>query len=140
MTSASIEVVGAREIRAALRRAEIEGVPAGLRAASKAGSNVVVQRALPNVPVGKTGRLKASIRALGSQTSASVKAGNASVKYAAAIHWGRKVGNVGRPQGNHKGPNVITGRPFLSDAAQAAREQVIDEYRKAMIVVCERVF
>ncbi len=136
MAKASVEVIGAREVRAALKRAEVLGTPAALRAASKAASNVVVQRALPNVPV-RTGALKSTIRALGSQNNATVKAGTAKVDYAAAIHWGRKRGNV---WGHKMGRNVIVGRPFLWDAAQASQAQVIAEYEKAMVALCDSIF
>lgn len=57
-------------------------------------------------------------------------AGKKNVAYAAAIHWGRKQGNVGSPPGNRIGPNPIVGRPFLWDAAERERGRVIDTYER----------
>lgn len=122
-----IRVEGARELRAALRLAGGE-LGRALAAANKSAAEVVVEDALPNVPV-LTGRLKKSVRALGSQRSGRAVAGKAAVPYGAAIHWGRKRGNVGWPPGNHKGPNTIVGRPFLWDAAQRQVPRIEPEYR-----------
>lgn len=136
MASPAITVEGADELRRTLRQIRDAGLTKELKAANKSAAQVVVERALPNVPVGKSGRLKRSVRALGSQRDGRVRAGTAKVDYAAAIHWGRKVGNVGSPPGNRKGGNAITGRPFLWDAAEAARNEVTDTYAAGI----ERLF
>lgn len=128
MPVTGVRVEGARELRAAIKRAETAGLPKQLAAAYKSGSDVVAARALPNVPV-RTGRLKGSVRALGSQTRGQVKAGTASVDYAAAIHWGRKRGNVW----HHKmGRNPIKGRPFLWNAARDSTREVVDKFEAAI--------
>lgn len=136
MAAARIEVEGADELRRKLRELQDAGLKKELKAANKTAAQVVVDRALPNVPVGATGRLKRSVRALGSQRDGRVRAGTARVDYAAAIHWGRKVGNVGSPPGNRMGGNPVTGRPFLWDAAEAAKSQVTDAYAAGI----ERLF
>lgn len=126
-----VRVEGADELRRAIRTIKDKELGAALRDANKSAAQVVVDRALPNVPV-LSGRLKASVKALGSQRGGSAKAGGAKVPYAAAIHWGRRAGNVGRPPGNRTGANPITGRPFLWDAAQTAGDQVVDRYEEGI--------
>lgn len=131
MPDATIRVEGADQLRRALRYAADAGLKKQLAKANKDAAQLVVDRALPNVPV-RSGRLRKSVRALGSQRSGRAVAGRSSVKYAAAIHWGRKRGNVGRPPGNYKGLNPIKGRPFLYDAAHRNRARVIDQYEQAI--------
>lgn len=128
MASKATVQVEARELRRALRQIGDQGLKDTLKAANKTAAQRVVDVALPNVPV-RTGRLKASVRALGSQAAGQAKAGTAKVDYAAAIHWGRIQGNV---WGGKMGVNPIKGRPFLWDAAQVARPAVIDEYRESI--------
>lgn len=128
MAAVAVKVTGVREIRAALKQAEEVGLLKEITEANKAASEIVVERALPKVPV-RSGALRSSVKALASQATGRVRAGSGTVPYAAAIHWGRKVGNVGWPPGNHMGPNRIAGRPFLWDAAREATPAVVDEYR-----------
>ena len=131
MPSATVRIEGADELRRALRYVGDAGLKKQLAKANKDAAALVVNRALPNVPV-RSGRLKKSVRALGSQRSGRAVAGASQVKYAAAIHWGRRRGNVGSPPGNRNGTNVIAGRPFLYDAARAHRAQVVDQYEEAV--------
>lgn len=111
--------VDADELRRALRYLGDAGLKKELREANKSAAAVVVDAALPNVPV-LTGRLRRSVRATGSQRGASVKAGNVGVPYAAAIHWGRKRGGV------------IKARPFLWNAAEASQHRVLSVFDRAM--------
>lgn len=127
----TVEVKGLRELQALIRQSGDAGLKAALAQANKAGADVVAQAAKPRAPR-RSGRLAGSIRALGSQAKGRVRAGGAGVPYAAAIHWGRRTGNVGRPPGNHPGPNPIAGVPFLTDAASASTSRVVDVYRQAI--------
>lgn len=120
-----LEVKGLSELRFAIKKSQIAGGGAALRGANKAAADIVVRRALPNVPVGRTGKLRGSVRALGSQTKGNVRAGSAAVPYAAVIHWGRKEGNVRYKHGrnvrrSNSTRGSVSGRPFLWDALQAA--------------------
>lgn len=135
MAAPSIKVEGANELRRALRNVRVEGLGKQLGPINKSAAQIVAQDALPHVPVGATGRLKASVRALGSQKAGRVRAGSARVEYAAAIHWGRKRGNV---WGNKPGNNPIRGRPFLWEAAQRRREAVVEEYRDGIMKLIDR--
>lgn len=122
--------VDSAELRRALRYIGDAGLKKELRDANKSAAQVVVDRALPNVPV-RTGKLRRSVRALGSQRDGRAVAGRAAVPYAAAIHWGRKVGNVGWPPNNRKGLNPIKGRPFLWDAAREHQAEVVQQYEES---------
>lgn len=135
MPAAGVRIEGAKELRAAIKAAQDAGLARQLAAANKSAAQVVVDSALPNVPV-RTGRLRQSVRALGSQTRGNVKAGSASVDYAAAIHWGRKRGNVWH---HKKGRNPIKGRPFLWDAAHSALAGVVDAYDKAITALLKEI-
>lgn len=111
--------VDSKALRRALREIGDKGLKKTLAGANKSAAQVVVDEALPHVPV-RSGRLKAAVRALGSQKEGSAVAGNARVPYAAAIHWGRKRGGV------------IEGRPFLSTAAEVAEAKAADVYLEAI--------
>ena len=127
----SIRVDGAVELRSAIRQVDRE-MGKALAAANKGAAQRVVRVAEPLMPT-RTGRLKRSLRALGSQRSGRAVAGKASVPYAAAIHWGRKRGNVGYPPGNHPGKNVIKGRPVIWEAAQREVPRIEPGYRDEVL-------
>lgn len=126
-----VVIEGADALAREFRRIADKDLQKMLRIANKKSADVVVQKALPNVPVGATGRLKASVRATGSQRFGEARAGNAQVAYAAAIHWGRgnlntnfKTGKYAKAQ--RGGP--IKGRPFLTDAADGSVDAVTAIY------------
>lgn len=125
----AVKVEGLKETRAAFRRINDSGVNKALREANKSAAQVVVDAALPNVPV-LSGRLKSTVKALGSQTAGNAKAGGVKAPHAAAIHWG-----VG-PRPGKRGPHNIARRPFLSDAAQERGAAIAEEYEVAI----DRVF
>lgn len=110
-----VRVEGLGELRRLLRHIGDAGVKKALREANKSASALVVEKALPNVPV-RTGRLKRSVRALASQRDARAVAGTASVPYAPPIHWGRVKGGF------------IKARPFLWNAAQQHQQEAADVY------------
>lgn len=129
MAAPSVTVEGLREVRKELRDFDDRVGKEALKSAHKTLADRVVRKALPRVPV-RTGRLKASVRGLGSVTAARGKAGSAAVPYAAAIHWGEGMGNInastgatfGRPARN------IRGRPFLWDAIDSLEHEAVEEY------------
>lgn len=131
MPITAVSVKGLKELQASIRRSGDVGLKQALSQANKAGASVVATAAAPLAPVGRTGKLKRSVRAVGSQRYGQVRAGGARVPYAAAIHWGRTRGNVGRPPGNRMGTNPIRGRPFLLDAARRSIPKVLNVYRNA---------
>ena len=112
MTKPSITVEGAGDLRKALRK--IEGGIADLKAAHAESAVVVEKRAEQLVPY-RTGTLAASIRSSGQAAGGVVRAGKASVPYAGVIHFGWKAHNI-KP------------RPFLYDALDQRRNEVLDVY------------
>ena len=129
----SIEVEGAKELRSILRQIGDKDLKTGLRLANKTVSQLVVDEALPNVPV-RTGRLRQSVKALATQSAAYGKAGSGRVPYAAAIHWGEGTGNVNYSTGATVGRAArnIRGRPFLWDAADKVINRAVTTYEDAI--------
>lgn len=125
----AIEVEGLTALRKGIKSLGDTGLVSALKDANRSSAQVVVARALPNVPV-RTGKLKSTVKALAAQRDARVQAGSAKTSYAAAVHWGRKKGNVGSPPGNHPGKNVMAGRMFLWDAAQASLAEATAKYEQ----------
>lgn len=123
--SVSVQVEGAKELRATLRQLADKDLQKALREANKTVSQLVVDAALPNVPV-RTGKLRASVKALATQTTAYGKAGKANVRYAPAVHWGTG------PRPGLRGPHNIKRRPFLLDAAQKVTPKAVDAYQDAI--------
>jgi len=77
-------------------------------------ASIVADEAEQRVPV-QSGRLKGSIRPLGSQKQGRVAAGKKSVPYAGPIHFGW-------PRRN------ITPQPFLTDALDRRKNEVLDTW------------
>lgn len=137
--AAQVHVEGISELRALLRQIDSsKDLEKGLRLAHKRTSEMVAVRAKSLVPV-RSGNLQAAIRSGGTQSAAVVRAGNSKVKYGAAIHWGRKKGNVGSPPGNHPGKNVIQGDLFLVRAGEQVEAAALVVYEQEMAALLRRV-
>lgn len=142
MADPIVQIEGAVELARTLRATGDRAIQRAIRAANKHSAEIVVQKALPHVPVGKTGRLKASVRATGGQAFGAAVAGSPKVPYAAAIHWGRGSGNTnfkhgrfarGTKGGQRGGP--IQGRPFLKNAADASMDEIVSLYTREIVGV-----
>lgn len=120
-----IRVEGLKELRADLRRLADSDLKNELKDAHRAVSDLIVKRALPRVPV-LTGRLKASVRALASQTAARGAVGGARVPYAPPIHWGWPAKGIPR-------------RPFLLDALDEAKGDGVDIYEARIDRLLDKV-
>ncbi len=107
---AGVEVVGARELRRALRTLPKE-YRRELAAIHKKAVKPVVDTAKVIAPR-RSGRLAGSIRALGSQTQGQVAVGKKSVPYAGVIHYGWAERN-------------IAAQPFLEDALDRRQNAVL---------------
>jgi hypothetical protein len=123
----TVKVEGLKELRRNLKRVDA-GLSKELRVANLEAAKEVVREARPDVPV-RSGRLARSLRANATQSDARVKAGSAAVPYGSTIHFGRLIGNVGSPPGNHKGPNLVAGRPFITDAVHDSKGRIVDVYQ-----------
>jgi hypothetical protein len=123
--AATVKVEGAKELRAAIKRAENSGLAKELKQAHRDAAELVAYEAQTIVPV-ISSRLLESIRPSGTQTAGIVRAGKAAVPYAGPIHFGwAKRG--------------IEPNPFLYDAADARVDEVIDTYQTAVDAVIDQI-
>jgi hypothetical protein len=118
----AIEVEGADELRRALKEAGDSSKD--LNKANKAAGEVVVVEARTIVPV-LSGALSRSIKASAGKTKASVKAGGG-LAYGAVIHFGWPAHGI-EPQ------------PFLYDALDARRAEVVKVYEERMAEIVARI-
>jgi hypothetical protein len=101
-TTPTVEVVGARQLAATMKRAGAD--LRDLTALNRSAAAVVGAAAKARAPR-RSGALAGSVRVGGTRTAGTVRAGSASVPYAMPIHWGWPSRN-------------ITAQPFISDAAR----------------------
>lgn len=132
MTKKAVSVTGGRELRKAFKSAGDD--MADLRLLHKSLADDVAGTAKTKVPV-KSGRLQRSVRGAGTKTFAAVRAGNnrvsgpSSVPYAGPIHFG-----WARPR------NPIRPQPFLYEALDERRKQVVDRYNREVRRKVRKVF
>jgi hypothetical protein len=107
-----IEVHGAKEFRAAMRRFDAD--VNDLKAVNREAAQVVDVRALELVPR-RSNTLSHSIRIAARPSGASILAGSRLVPYAGPIHFGWRAHNI-EPQ------------PFLFDAIDDRRDEVVRVY------------
>jgi hypothetical protein len=112
-----VSVEGARELRKALKTVGDEA-KAGLKDVNVEVAEIVARAAVTRVP-SRSGALRETVRAAGAQTRASVKAGFKKVPYAGVIHFGWPA-------------RKIAPQPFLYDALDARRDEVVDTYANGM--------
>jgi len=112
-----VSVEGARELRKALKTVGDEA-KAGLKDVNVEVAEIVARAAVTKVP-SRSGALRETVRAAGAQTRASVKAGFKKVPYAGVIHFGWPA-------------RKIAPQPFLYDALDARRDEVVDTYANGM--------
>lgn len=123
----SVKVSGGRELRRDLRRAGAKSKD--LTRPNRQLAKTFAPTAAGRAPVGKTGRLAASVRGLGTTTKAIIAAGSASVPYAGPIHFGWPTRpNAGR--GWRGGP--ISPNPFIYDVIDERRDEIIAAYQAEM--------
>jgi HK97 gp10 family phage protein len=122
MADPRIEVDGVKELQRLLRKVESKEINKAIRSANKSSANVIAEEAKTIVPV-RSGRLQRSIKAQGSQSSGSVKAGSAArVPYAGVIHFGW-------PERN------IKAQPFLERAVTSKLPEARTVYADLMYEV-----
>lgn len=117
MAGRQVSVEGARELRKALKTVGDEA-KAGLKDVNVEVAEIVARAAVTKVP-SRSGALRETVRAAGAQTRASVKAGFKKVPYAGVIHFGWPA-------------RKIAPQPFLYDALDARRDEVVDTYANGM--------
>lgn len=124
MSSEQLRVDGGRRLRSTLRKA---GADLGdLKDSHRRVAGIVGIAAKFGAPRGQTGKLAASVRPSGTQSAAIVRAGFASVPYAAPIHWGW-------PKRN------IKAQPWISEAAQDTEPEWFDVYHTELVRILDQV-
>ncbi len=130
-----VEIEGLKELAKALKSAA--GDVADLKKANLEAAKVVAERGVDLAPV-RSGNLRDTIRAAGQQAFGVVRAGNrGDVPYAAPVHWGWGT----RPnwaKGWRGGP--IAPNPFLYDALDDRRDEVVETYERALALVIDKNF
>ena len=130
MAQPAVRVEGGRELRRKFR--EVGDDMSDLKDLHKQLADDVAGTAKTKTPV-RSGRLRNSVRGSGTKTAARVRAGNnrksgpSSVPYAAPIHfgWGRR---------------GIRPKPFLYEALDDRRQEVIERYNDEVRTIIKRVF
>lgn len=118
----TVTVEGMRSLRASLKAAGM-GLE-DLKAAHLRVAQLVADRAAARAPR-RTGRLAASVRAAGTQSSAIVRAGKVATPYAGPVHWGWP----SRPDpALHWRGGVIHAQPFIYNAAGELEDQWLHIY------------
>lgn len=123
MPAPALQVEGARQLRASLKRAGLD--VADLKAAHAQVAEQVKQAAAPRAPR-RTGALAASMRSSGTQSAALVRAGRARVPYAGPIHWGW-------PRRH------IAAQPWIYEAAQRTQDSWEGTYLGALEQIIDRI-
>lgn len=119
----AVQVTGAREFRRAMSKmgADLKD----LSAINKAAAQTVADEARGRAPV-LTGRLAGSVRAGATRTKGYVRAGGRAIPYAGVIHFGWPAHNIS--------PN-----PFIYDALDDRKQDVIDKYEAHIEALVEKV-
>ncbi len=127
---ALIEAGGIRTLSRSIRIMADKELGDEMRAASKAAAEKIVPHAKKAVPVGATGRLKASIKADATRSRAIIKAGTPGrVPYALAVHRGRYIKATGKR---------TKGTKYLSSMIPKAWPEMVDEYVQAMDKIAKK--
>lgn len=122
MTEA-VRITGLTEVNQRLSKLDAD-VKKGIKAVNKEAATIVSDTAKTIVPVRK-GLLQRAIRPGGTLKAGVVRAGNnKSVPYAGPVHFG-----VG-PRAGQRGPHNIKPQPFLYEALDKRRDDVIERYEK----------
>ena len=116
-----IQVDGARQLRASLKRAGLD--VQDLKDAHRAVAEMVISR---STPPRRSGALAASMRAAGTQREAIMRAGRARVPYAGPIHWGWPARH-------------ITANRFISDAVARNEDPALDMYLHALETIIDKI-
>lgn len=130
----TVEVIGAKQLRKTLKAAGED--LADLKDAHKQAADIAARASAALAPVGKTGRLKASVRGSGTKTAGIIRAGRKAVPYAPAIHWGRK---WWPNKATAKNLAPFWGRPFISDGAQSSEGKWLPIYERTVEGAIDRI-
>ena len=127
---ALIQAGGIRALSRSIRIMVDKDLGDEMRAASRAAAEKIVPYAKKAVPVGATGRLKASIKADATRSRAIIKAGTPGrVPYASAVHRGRYIKSSGKRTRATK---------YLSSTIPKAWPEMVKEYVEGMDKIAKK--
>lgn len=124
-----VRIDGARELRQLLKQTGDKDLPKGLAKANKAAAQTVAENAARRVPV-RTGRTRASVRALGGQREGKVRGGTAAIVHYGWLDFGgrRRLRN-GRKEAVPSRRVLPSGR-YIYPALYETRDKVADTYER----------
>lgn len=125
MPKAEIQVKGVKELIRDLKRAGDEEAKEELKAAHKEGADAVASTARGIAPK-VSGTLAGNIRASSTLRSGRVAVGKKKIPYAGPVHFGWKRRNI-RPN------------PFLYEALDGRRHEVLKTFEEAVVNIAESV-
>lgn len=127
----AVEITGLDELRYSLRK--IGDDLEDFKALNSEIAQKVAGRARSKAPT-LEGTLQGTIRGGGAKRKATVRAGNARVKYAWVIHWGRKMwpSLTAEPPSSGRKPFAapVERRPFIMEAAREMDPEIQAMYAK----------
>jgi hypothetical protein len=132
----SIRIEGLTGLRRSLAGADA-AVKKEMKAANREALAMVAETARSIAPNGQTGKLKGSIRIASTIDGGSVRAGGPGVPYAGPIHFGWST-RPNSSKGWRGGP--ITPDPFLYDALDARRDEVVAAYARNLEAFTQKHF
>ena len=133
-----VRIDGARELRQLLRQTGITYLPMGLAKANKTAAQIVADKAASRVPV-RTGRARASVRALGSQREGRVRAGNARVVHYGWLDFGgRRTLRNGRKELLPSRPIIKMGR-YIYPALYEVQDEVTATYEREVWALVAKI-
>lgn len=119
---ASIQVQGLKELQSGLKKLD-GGMDKELKKIAKDSADVVAQEARSIVPV-RSGKLQSAIKASGLAKGGVVRVGG--LPYHRVIHFGWAAHNI-RPS------------PFLYDALDKRRDEVVDKFEREVALLVAKV-
>lgn len=129
----AVQILGLDELRYSLRK--IGDDLEDFKALNSEIAQKVASRARSKSPT-LEGTLASSVRGGGAKRKATVRAGNARVKYAWVIHWGRKIwpSKTADPPTSGRKPFAapVEARPFIMETARAMDSEIQAMYAKVI--------
>lgn len=133
-----VRIDGARELRQLLKQTGMTELPKGLAKANKTAAQIVADKAASRVPV-RTGRTRASVRALGSQREGRVRAGSARVVHYGWLDFGgRRRTRSGRVELLPSRPIIKMGR-YIYPALYETEAEVVAAYEREVWALVAKI-
>jgi hypothetical protein len=123
-----VHIDGLKDIQAKLRSLD-PALAKELKDVNLSVADMVADIARAKVPVGKTGRARASVKAKGEQRFAVVKGGGAKAPYYGFLDFGNKVHHgAGVGRGDSAPRRFVPGGRFIYPTVGTHRSKIVNEY------------